>query len=64
VSTATRHQQAVDRAITAMTADLTGTHLSVADIAARVGYQSVGTFPARFKVHVGCSPTAYRKGER
>lgn len=34
--------------------------LGVAEVAARVGYSSVGTFSAKFKNTVGLSPSAYR----
>lgn len=40
---------------------LVSTSLNVADISQRVGYQSVGTFSARFTRSVGMSPTAYRQ---
>jgi AraC family transcriptional regulator len=36
------------------------TAMSVADISHQVGYNSVGTFSARFSSSVGASPTAYR----
>lgn len=36
------------------------TSLTVGEVAARVGYSSVGTFSARFKTTVGFSPTTYR----
>lgn len=37
------------------------TTVSVADISHQVGYNSVGTFSARFSSSVGVSPTAYRR---
>ncbi|HKN52856.1 MAG TPA: AraC family transcriptional regulator [Amycolatopsis sp.] len=37
------------------------TAVSVADISHQVGYNSVGTFSARFSNSVGVSPTAYRR---
>jgi len=40
---------------------LTSTSLNVADISLRVGYNSVGTFSARFRRSVGMSPTTYRR---
>ena len=39
---------------------LLSTPLSVGEIAARVGYSSIGTFSAKFKSSVGLSPTDYR----
>ncbi|WP_342741561.1 helix-turn-helix transcriptional regulator [Actinokineospora terrae] len=43
---------------------LATTTLNVADISARVGYRSPGTFSARFKTCVGASPTQYRESAR
>jgi AraC-like DNA-binding protein len=40
---------------------LTTTTISVADISHQVGYNSVGTFSARFSGSVGVSPSAYRQ---
>jgi AraC-like DNA-binding protein len=40
---------------------LVSTSLNVADISIRVGYNSVGTFSARFSRSVGLSPTEYRR---
>ncbi|MET9356779.1 helix-turn-helix transcriptional regulator [Streptomyces sp. NPDC006617] len=39
---------------------LRSTSLNVADISARVGYSSTGTFSRRFSESVGVSPTKYR----
>jgi AraC-like DNA-binding protein len=40
---------------------LTTTKVSVADISHQVGYNSVGTFSARFSGSVGISPSGYRQ---
>jgi AraC-like DNA-binding protein len=40
---------------------LTTTTISVADISHQVGYNSVGTFSARFSGSVGVSPSGYRQ---
>lgn len=40
---------------------LISTDMYVADISARVGYSSVGTFSSRFAGSVGLSPTAFRR---
>lgn len=40
---------------------LVTTEISVADISHQVGYNSVGTFSARFSGSVGFSPTGYRQ---
>ncbi|OQO92591.1 AraC family transcriptional regulator [Saccharomonospora piscinae] len=40
---------------------LLSTSLSVTEVSQRVGYQSVGTFSARFRSSVGMSPSAYRR---
>jgi AraC family transcriptional regulator len=40
---------------------LVTTPISVADISHQVGYNSVGTFSARFSGSVGVSPTGYRR---
>ncbi|MGW3959620.1 helix-turn-helix domain-containing protein [Amycolatopsis sp. NPDC005003] len=40
---------------------LTTTVISVADISHQVGYNSVGTFSARFSCSVGVSPSGYRQ---
>lgn len=43
---------------------LTGSDLSVADIATQVGYETQSKFAAAFKAATGLSPTAYRKAGR
>ncbi|MBM7774201.1 transcriptional regulator GlxA family with amidase domain [Actinokineospora baliensis] len=43
---------------------LATTTLNITDISARVGYHSPTTFSARFKTHVGMSPTQYRKSAK
>ena len=40
---------------------LVSTSLNVAEISIQVGYNSIGTFSARFSRSVGLSPTAYRR---
>ncbi|MEV6647263.1 AraC family transcriptional regulator [Amycolatopsis sp. NPDC051371] len=40
---------------------LATTEISVADVSHQVGYNSVGTFSARFSGSVGLSPTGYRQ---
>jgi AraC-like DNA-binding protein len=40
---------------------LTATEISVADISHQVGYNSVGTFSARFSGSVGVPPSGYRR---
>ena len=43
---------------------LAGTDLSVTEIAERSGYSSIEHFSAAFHRRMGCSPRAYRKGQR
>ena len=43
---------------------LSGTDLSVTEIAERSGYSSIEHFSAAFHRQMGCSPRAYRKGQR
>src|SRR2546421_9296103 len=40
---------------------LVSTSFTVSDISHRVGYNSVGTFSARFRSNVGVSPSTYRQ---
>jgi transcriptional regulator GlxA family with amidase domain len=40
------------------------TELQVGEICLEVGFQSVGSFTATFRRHVGASPTAYRRSNR
>src|SRR2546421_10686882 len=40
---------------------LVSTSFTVSDISHRVGYNSVGTFSARFRTSVGVSPSMYRQ---
>jgi AraC-like DNA-binding protein len=43
---------------------LTSSDLRVTQICLAVGYSSLGTFSSRFRQHVGCSPSAYRREAR
>lgn len=40
---------------------LTGSDLSLTDIAHQVGFSSSSYFSTTFKTHIGCTPTAYRR---
>jgi AraC family transcriptional regulator len=40
------------------------TRLPISEVGGRVGYQKPSNFSARFRAVVGCSPDAYRKGEK
>ena len=43
---------------------LARTELSVTEVCLAVGYESLGTFSARFRERMGCSPSEYRRAVR
>lgn len=57
-------QKLTDARMAAASQLLTGTDLSVTEIAERSGYSSIEHFSAAFHRHMGCSPREYRKGQR
>jgi len=57
-------QKLTDARMAAASQLLTGTDLSVTEIAERSGYSSIEHFSAAFHRQMGCSPRAYRKGRR
>ena len=57
-------QKLTDARMAAASQLLAGTDLSVTEIAERSGYSSIEHFSAAFHRRMGCSPRAYRKGQR
>jgi len=57
-------QKLTDARMAAASQLLSGTDLSVTEIAERSGYSSIEHFSSAFHRHMGCSPRAYRKGQR
>ena len=57
-------QKLTDARMAAASQLLSGTDLSVTEIAERSGYSSIEHFSAAFHRQMGCSPRAYRKGQR
>ena len=43
---------------------LNNTRLSITEIAEQLGFSSIEHFSSAFHRYMGCSPSAYRKGER
>ncbi|MFD9941177.1 helix-turn-helix domain-containing protein [Nonomuraea sp. NPDC059023] len=58
----TPHRYLQRRRIERAMASLRSTSVSVTDIAAQVGFESLGTFSRTFRAIVGMSPTEFRSG--
>jgi AraC family transcriptional regulator len=55
------HQYLVARRMDRAKSLLIRTELPITELAATVGYQSLGTFSREFARHVGVAPSAYRR---